>query len=68
MKLYYVNKKPQIGGEHEVHSSDCIYLPALENRQYLGYFNSCGEAVKEARRFYANVDGCYYCCPQCHTK
>ena len=38
MKHYYVNKNPQIRGEHEVHSSDCIYLPTLENRQYLGYF------------------------------
>ncbi len=35
MKHYYVNKNPQIRGEHEVHSSDCIYLPTLENRQYL---------------------------------
>lgn len=68
MKLYYVNKNPQIRGEHEVHSSDCIYLPTPENRQYLGYFNNCAEAVKGARKFYANVDGCFYCCPQCHTK
>lgn len=68
MKFYYVNKNPQIRGEHEVHSSDCIYLPAPENRQYLGYFNSCAEAVKEARRYYTNVDGCFYCCPLCHTK
>ena len=68
MKHYYVNKNPQIRGEHEVHPSDCIYLPTLENRQYLGYFNNCAEAVKEARKFYANVDGCFYCCPQCHTK
>ena len=65
---YYVNKNAQPTGEHEVHTSTCSYLPNLENREYLGEFDSCIDAVKEARRRYNNVDGCAYCCPICHTK
>lgn len=65
---YYVNKNAQSKGEHEVHTGSCSYLPDADNRIYLGDFSNCKEAVKEARKYYDNVDGCYYCCNDCHTK
>lgn len=65
---YYVNKNAQSKGEHEVHTSSCSYLPDADNRIYLGDFSNCKEAVKEARKYYDNVDGCYYCCNDCHTR
>ncbi len=68
MALYYVNKNAQPSGEHEVHTSTCSYLPSLENRLYLGSFNTCAEAIKEAKKHYSNVDGCYHCCSLCHKK
>lgn len=68
MALYYVNKNAQPTGEHEVHTSSCSYLPSAENRIYLGAFNSCAEVVREARKYYSNVDGCYHCCRYCHTR
>ena len=68
MKHYYVNKQAQTTGEHEVHSETCSYLPSLTNRQYLGYFSDCYAALKEAKKYYSNVDGCYYCCRECHTR
>lgn len=68
MKSYYVNTKPQPTGEHEVHTGDCIYLPNQENRIYLGYFETCQEALTEAKKTYSNVDGCYYCSNSCHKK
>jgi len=68
MSKYYVNKKAQSGGEHEVHTTGCSFLPAQENRVYLGEFNSCGPAVTEAKKHYSNVDGCFYCSNACHTK
>ncbi len=37
---YYVNKKAQSTGEHEVHRSDCGHLPNIENRTLLGDFNN----------------------------
>jgi hypothetical protein len=67
MKKYYVNKKAQSNGDHEVHHEDCIFLPSLENRKYLGLFFSCDGAVKEAKKEYSKADGCYYCSKSCHT-
>ena len=69
MSLYYVNKNAQPypeDGEHEVHESNCGHLPNMENREWLGYFSNCREALAEARKHYKKVDGCYYCCNSCH--
>ena len=68
MATYCVNKNAQATGEHEVHTYDCIYLPKPDNRIYLGNFNTCHGAVKEAKNYYINVDGCYYCSRECHTR
>ena len=68
MEHYYVNKIAQITGEHEVHKQGCTYLPSIDNRIYLSQFSSCAEAVREARKHYTKVDGCYYCCKPCHTR
>lgn len=65
---YYVNKNAQTTGEHEVHAASCRYLPLPEDRIYLGNFSNCTDAVKEARKLYTDVDGCFYCCYPCHTK
>jgi hypothetical protein len=67
MASYYVNKNPQPNFDHEVHKSACSYLPAAENRKYLGEFSSCQPAVEKAKTFYAQSDGCAFCCPECHT-
>lgn len=67
MKKYYVNKKAQSNGDHEVHHEDCIFLPSLENRKYLGLFSSCDGAVKEAKKDYSKANGCIRCSTSCHT-
>jgi hypothetical protein len=67
MSKYYVNKNAQTtSGDHEVHTVNCIYLPLEKNRLYLGVFDSCGPALREARKTYSNADGCATCCPRCH--
>lgn len=68
MDVYYVNKLAQATGEHEVHKDPCWYLPIPEHRLKLGLFHNCHEAVAEAKKYYTNVDGCYYCCINCHKK
>ncbi len=68
MKHYYVNKKAQTNGDHEVHTSDCLYLPSIENRVYLGYFSNCKAAVSEAKKTHKQSNGCYHCSNECHTK
>jgi hypothetical protein len=65
MKTYYVNNKAQSNGDHEVHTSDCIYIPA--DKKYLGQFSNCADAVKEAKKTYSKSNGCYYCSNACHT-
>ena len=68
VKKYYVNINAQYNGDHEVHDESCIFLPAVQNRIYLGNFYSCTAAITEARRFYAQADGCKTCSPDCHTR
>lgn len=68
MVTYCVNKNAQDTGEHEVHTYNCNYLPKEENRIYLGSFSTCHGAIEEAKKYYSNVDGCYYCSKECHTR
>jgi hypothetical protein len=67
MAYYYVNKNAQDNRDHEVHKDGCGFMPEPENRIYLGNYNNCRDAVKKAKNYYAQADGCYYCCPECHT-
>ncbi len=64
---YYVNKNAQSNGDHEVHTQNCSYLPIMENRIYLGEFTNCKDAVKEAKKYYTQTNGCFFCCKDCHT-
>jgi hypothetical protein len=68
MKKYYVNKVAQASGDHEVHDEYCSYLPKLENRLYLGTYLDCKQAITKAKEYYNQVDGCYYCSNECHTR
>ena len=72
MPRFCINKNSQPTGEHEVHNLDanCGHLPNTENQINLGIFSSCHGAISKARQEYpnANIDGCAYCCPACHTK
>lgn len=67
MARYYVNRNAQSSGDHEVHTSGCSWLPKEENRKYLGVFATCRGAVREAKKNYDQVNGCYYCSNECHT-
>ena len=64
---FYVNKIAQPNGDHEVHRATCSWLPNVENRIYVGDFATSQAAVREARKYFAKVNGCYYCCPESHT-
>lgn len=66
MDHYYLNDQAQPTGEHEVHKEGCAYFP--NDRTYLGYFSSCRDAVTKARAVYPNVDGCYSCSRECHSR
>lgn len=67
MPCYRVNKNAQANGDHEVHKSGCSFMPEQEKRIYLGDFLYCGSAVAQAKTYYTQVNGCYYCAKPCHT-
>lgn len=67
MSKYYVNKNSQSNGDHEVHKESCHRLPLPANRKYLGMFSNCKGAVREAKKHYNKVNGCYWCSTECHT-
>jgi hypothetical protein len=66
MDTYYVNKKEQKNGDHEVHRHSCERLPEEKDLELLGEFSTCQEAVKKAKKIYVKIDGCAVCCRTCH--
>ena len=70
MSRFCVNRNSQSTGEHEVHNLDanCPHLPQPSNRVALGEHSNCRGALAAARKHYANVDGCAFCAPSCHSK
>ena len=67
IRTYYVNSNAQSTGEHELHVPGCSFFPT-QNAVYLGVFENCTAAKKVARKIYSNVDGCYYCLNECHSR
>lgn len=69
MPYFIVNKNAQSNGDHEVHNTTkgCDYMPEKENQKDLGYHSDCSGAVSEAKKTYSQVNGCYFCCNECHT-
>ncbi len=67
MARYYVNKNAQSNGDHEVHRQGCTFIPLSENRIYLGEHTRCKSAIRKAKEYYNQVNGCYYCSNDCHT-
>jgi hypothetical protein len=70
MPNYCVNVNAQSdSGDHEVHdlTSTQGCLPESQNQLALGWFSDCTGAVKEAKKTYSDVNGCFYCATDCHT-
>lgn len=67
-KKYYVNTHAQRNGDHEVHTTGCAWMPASSNQKYLGEFETCYGAVREATKHYNQVNGCIHCAKECHTQ
>lgn len=68
---YIVNSNAQWSGEHEVHNlGKCtnVNLPLPQNRVPLGWHPDCASAVRAARAYYSNVDGCKHCAEACHSR
>jgi len=68
MIRYIINTKAGKNGYHEVHRVDCKHLPDEHNRLGLGMNHSANQVIRNMKHFMPKikVDGCYYCCPECH--
>lgn len=68
MAYYYANttRQSDSGCNHEVHKEGCHCMPSVLNRQYLGWFSSDEEALRVAKSYYTDADGCIICCPSIH--
>jgi hypothetical protein len=64
---YYLSKKTLETGEHEMHTSSCVILPDPNDRIYLGIFYNCQDALREAKRYFDDVDGCSFCTDCCYS-
>ena len=65
-----MNKNQQSNGDYEVHQEDCKYMPEYLSRELLGDFDECKEAVEAAKEMFPNksrINGCYFCCNDCHV-
>lgn len=70
MPRYAVNKNAQSGsGDHEVHdlASRRTCLPSIYDRIDLGQHPNCESAVRSAKQYYRDVNGCAHCANDCHT-
>ncbi|MCL1971904.1 MAG: C10 family peptidase [Endomicrobia bacterium] len=64
---YYVSKRADKNGEHEIHAFSCTRKPTKSDMIEIGEFDSLEKAMKAAGKHYKKVDGCYYCCREAHT-
>lgn len=71
MPQFILNQNQQDSGDYEVHNktTGCPRMPLPENQIDLGTHPSCHGAVANAKARWPNlkIDGCYYCCNECHT-
>lgn len=67
MPNYVVNDNAQNNGDHEVHTTECPYFPKIVSYTSLGWHADCHSAVREAKKYYNQSNGCATCSPSCHT-
>ena len=67
--MYYINNNDSFnpGRHHEVHTGKCPYFEFIQSKKYLGNFSNCRDAMKEAKKYYKDADGCKVCSFVCHT-
>jgi hypothetical protein len=72
MAKFIINSKMQSNGDHEVHNATigCSYMPTPEQQIEVGEHETCDTAVAQAKRMWTGtkINGCYYCCNECHTR
>lgn len=68
MAYYCVNKKQTTnpGLHHEVHTHEHARQLNIGEVINLGWFSNENDAVRYAKIYYRDADGCAICCPKAH--
>lgn len=68
INLYVVNNNQtrNPGLHHEVHTIEHANMLGIISRISLGYCVNEVEAVRIAKTYYQDADGCAICCPNAH--
>ena len=68
MHQFCVSLDEDKNGSHIVHLDGCQRWPPPKSTRLLGLYEYCDEALRAARMFFGQVDGCSQCIPQCHAQ
>lgn len=64
---YYLDRRADGQGLHQIHREDCPYLPERSDLIPLGDYPDChGPLMKSMAAHYAASDGCAHCSMTCH--
>lgn len=68
IQYYFINNDQthNPGCHHEVHTEAHMRQLRIRNATYVGRFSNEVDAVRAAKRFYLDADGCETCCPLSH--
>jgi hypothetical protein len=62
MKFFYLSTKCNSSGKYEIHERNCVHIPPILDREYLGPFNNGREALRRAINLNPNASLCPVCC------
>jgi len=66
MKLFYLTSLPNPEGRFIVYDKDCLDIPSIYDRDYLGPFNLAVEALRFVTLKRGNINICLKC--GCHNE
>jgi len=67
MSKYVVNVEPLEDGSFKVHTDWCEEVPDALNQVFLGHFETCWAAIKQAHALDITAGACFLCCKECHV-
>lgn len=65
MNLYYIETAKEKNHPNLVHVAECKQLPNFLSRKFLGHFNTCKEALSEAKKIIPMATSCKNCLFEC---
>ena len=68
MSAYYVKPPLSSDKKHVLHRQGCHWMGPISVCRHVGNHASCHGALRIAKRFHRDVNGCVRCAPACHKR